>query len=199
MTQKRLPRHLKADIGAVDVWFGLAPGLIAYAALISWAEVIVRALKGEEAKDNWKTRSSSAVLIGIWTITSGARVRDMASLRGAAVEMRGLVRDRRRRRSYGISGQPSRIVGAQSSKCGCSCSRSGWSPWRRWAHATWRAPVAQPRGRHRHSQRTSRRQPVEDAHATVGAGRTPDRNPGWTGGSRSIPSAAGQRGGVAQA
>jgi small-conductance mechanosensitive channel len=55
--------------------------------------VIVRAIRGEEAKENWKTFTSTGLLIGVWTLTSGARVREMAALRGAAVKMRGLAHD----------------------------------------------------------------------------------------------------------
>lgn len=90
MARKRFPQRLQANIDAVDVWFGLVPGLVGYAAFVSWANVIVRAIRGEEAKENWKTFMSTGVLVGIWTLTSGVRVREMASLRGAAVEMRGL-------------------------------------------------------------------------------------------------------------
>jgi hypothetical protein len=93
MAEKRLLRRLKANVDAVDVWFGLVPGMVGYAAFISWANVIVRAIRGEEAKENWRTFMSTGALIGIWTLTSGARVREMASLRGAAVEMRGLAHE----------------------------------------------------------------------------------------------------------
>jgi len=92
MAENRFLRRLKANVDPVDVWFGLG-ALARYAAFVSWANVIVRAIRGEEAKENWKTVTSTGVLIGIWTLTSGARVREMASLRGAAVEMRGLVHD----------------------------------------------------------------------------------------------------------
>lgn len=93
MVEKRLLRRLKANVDAVDVWFGLVPGMVGYAAFISWANVIVRAIRGEEAKENWRTFMSTGALIGIWTLTTGARVREMASLRGAAVEMRGLAHE----------------------------------------------------------------------------------------------------------
>lgn len=93
MIQRRFLQRLTENIDAVDVWFGLVPGLIRYAAFVSWADVIVRAIRGEEARENWKTRSATGALIGIWTLTSGARVREMASLRSAAVEMRGLAHD----------------------------------------------------------------------------------------------------------
>lgn len=93
MTEKQLPRREKAKIDAVDVWFGLVPAFALYAAFVSWANVIVRAIRGEEAKEDWRTFLSTGVLIGAWTLTSGAKVREMASLRGAAVEMRGLVHE----------------------------------------------------------------------------------------------------------
>lgn len=93
MAEKRFLQRLTENIDAVDVWFGLVPGLIRYAAFVSWADVIARAIRGEAARENWRTRFATGALIAIGTITSGARVREMASLRGAAVEMRGLVRD----------------------------------------------------------------------------------------------------------
>lgn len=89
---KRTLKSLKANLDAVDILF-LLRGVIGYAAFVSWAEVIVRAIRGEASKENWKTFASSGLLLGFWTLTSGARVREMASLRGAAVELRGLARD----------------------------------------------------------------------------------------------------------
>jgi hypothetical protein len=89
---KRTLKSLKANLDAVDILF-LLRGAIGYAAFVSWAEVIVRAIRGEASKENWKTFASSGLLLGFWTLTSGARVREMASLRGAAVELRGLARD----------------------------------------------------------------------------------------------------------
>lgn len=93
MAEKRFLQRLTENIDAVDMWFGFIPALILYAAFVSWADVIVRAIRGEAARENWRTRIATGALIAIWTITSGARVREMASLRGAAVEMRGLVDD----------------------------------------------------------------------------------------------------------
>jgi len=93
MTEKRFLRRLTENVDAVDLWFGFVPGLIRYAAFVSWADVIVRAIRGEAARENWRTRFATGALIAIGTITSGARIKEMASLRGAAVEMRGLVRD----------------------------------------------------------------------------------------------------------
>lgn len=92
MAENRFLRGLKANVDAVDVLFVLM-GSAGHAAFVSWANVIVRAIRGEEAKENWRTFASSGVLVGMWALTSGARVREMASLRGAAVEMRGLVHD----------------------------------------------------------------------------------------------------------
>jgi hypothetical protein len=93
MVAKQFLRRLTGNIDAVDVTFGLLPGVVGYAAFVSWAEVIVRAIRGEEAKGNWKTLTSTGLLISVWTLTSGTRVREMALLRGSAVEMRGLVND----------------------------------------------------------------------------------------------------------
>lgn len=92
MAGRQFLRGLKANIDAVDVVFVLM-GSVGHAAFVSWANVIVRAIRGEEARENWRTIASSGMLIGFWALMSGARVREMASLRGAAVEMRGLVHD----------------------------------------------------------------------------------------------------------
>jgi hypothetical protein len=93
MARKRITRLMgAANIDSVDVWF-LSVALARYAAFVAWADVIVRAIRGEEAKENWKTLTSSAALIGFSALTSAAEVREFASLRGAAVEMRALVGD----------------------------------------------------------------------------------------------------------
>lgn len=83
----------QANVDLVDVWFGLVPAFARYATFVSWANVIVRAIRGEEAKEDWKTTVSTGILIGVWTLTSSAKVREMASVREAAVEMRGLMDD----------------------------------------------------------------------------------------------------------
>lgn len=93
MAKKPFLRRLKASVDPVDVLFGIVPASLGYAAFVSWANVIVRAVRGEEAKENWKTFMSTAMFIGVWALMSGARVREMASLRGAAVEMRGLAHE----------------------------------------------------------------------------------------------------------
>jgi regulator of protease activity HflC (stomatin/prohibitin superfamily) len=92
MPEKRFLRRLTADIDAIDTLFVLA-GIARYAAFVSWAKVIVGAVRGEEAKEDWRTLASTGLLLGTWTLTSGAKVREMASVRSAAVEMRGLVHE----------------------------------------------------------------------------------------------------------
>jgi hypothetical protein len=64
-----------------------------YAAFAAWTDVIVRAIRGEDSKENWKTLTSTAALMGLSALHSGAEIREFAALRGAAVEMRGLVDD----------------------------------------------------------------------------------------------------------
>jgi hypothetical protein len=92
MGAQRFTRWLKANVDGVDaLTFSLA--LARYLACVAWADVIVRAIRDEEAKENWKTFSSSAVLMALSALQSGAEIREFASLRGAAVEMRGLVHD----------------------------------------------------------------------------------------------------------
>lgn len=64
-----------------------------FAAFTAWGNLIVRLIRGEDAKEDWKTLSSAAALITVSTLTSAAEAREFAALRGAAVEMRGLVGD----------------------------------------------------------------------------------------------------------
>jgi hypothetical protein len=82
----------KTNIDAVDVVYGLVPGFAAYAAFVSWASSIVRAIRGEEVEEDWRTFVSSGALIAAFTLVSGARAREIASLRGAAVEVHAVAR-----------------------------------------------------------------------------------------------------------
>jgi hypothetical protein len=90
--EKRFRLRLPAYLDGIDLLFFFA-GLARYATFVSWANVIVRAIRGEEAKENCRTLASTGLFLGTWVLTSSAKVREMASLRGAAVEMRGLVHE----------------------------------------------------------------------------------------------------------
>lgn len=92
MAQNGDSRRLREHFDAVDVWT-MALTAARYAAFVSWADVIVRAIRGEEAKENWKTSSSTAALMALSALQSASEIREFASLRGAAVEMRQLVDD----------------------------------------------------------------------------------------------------------
>ncbi len=86
-------RRLKASVDAIDVFYGLVPAGAAYAAFVTWASVIVRAIRGEEVEPGWRLSASTAVLMASFTLLSGTRVRENAALRGAAVEMRAVVHE----------------------------------------------------------------------------------------------------------
>ncbi len=92
MTHKRVPGWLKANVDGVDVGL-LAFALSGFAASISWVDKIVRANRGENVKEDWRTTSSTAAFIAFWVLTTGARVRQTEALRSAAVEMRGVMRE----------------------------------------------------------------------------------------------------------
>jgi hypothetical protein len=83
---------MKANVEPLEVWF-FSLTIVRYVAFVAWADVIVRAVRGEEAKENWKTLTSTAALITFSTLTSAAEARELATLRGTAVEVRGLVDD----------------------------------------------------------------------------------------------------------
>jgi hypothetical protein len=93
MSRARIVQRLKPDIDPIDMWFGLLPNLAGYAAFVTWADFIVRAIRGERPKEGWRLFASTGAFIAIRTLLSGTHVREAAALRGAAVEMRGLVHD----------------------------------------------------------------------------------------------------------
>jgi hypothetical protein len=92
MVQRSITRWIKSNVDAREVWF-FSLAIVRYAAFVAWAEVIVRAVRGEDAEDNWKTLTSSAALITFSTLTSAAEGREFAAIRGSTVEMRQLVDD----------------------------------------------------------------------------------------------------------
>ncbi|MGO9321814.1 MAG: hypothetical protein ACLQBY_13560 [Solirubrobacteraceae bacterium] len=92
MAARAAKRWWKTNIDSLDVWFFFF-AMVRYAAFIAWADVIVRAVRREEAKENWKTFVSSAALITFSSLTSASEARELSALRGTAVEMRGLVDD----------------------------------------------------------------------------------------------------------
>lgn len=92
MTPNGTMRWLKAHFDGVDIWT-MSLTAARYAAFVAWADVIVRAIRGEDSKENWKTFSSTTVLMGLSALQSGSEIRQLASLRDAAVEMRHLVDD----------------------------------------------------------------------------------------------------------
>ncbi len=84
--------RLKKHIDSTDVFFGLLPAAAGYAAFVSWASLIVRAIRGEEVEEDWRVWVSTAALMASFVFVSGTRVRETAALRGAAIEMRELTR-----------------------------------------------------------------------------------------------------------
>ncbi len=93
MVRARIIERLKMYLDPIDLWFGLLPNMTGYAAFVSWGSLIVRAIRGEEAKENWRTFVSAGAFIAARTLVSGTHVRETAALRSAAVEMRELVRE----------------------------------------------------------------------------------------------------------
>jgi hypothetical protein len=93
MTQRQaISGWLKANLDPSVLWFVLH-AFASFTAFFTWQDEIVRAIKGEEAKDEWKTNMPTSLLIVFWTLTSAGRAKEIASLREAAVEMRGIAHD----------------------------------------------------------------------------------------------------------
>jgi hypothetical protein len=92
MVPEQIKRWLKENIHPTEAWFFFF-AMVRFAAFTAWGNLIVRLIRGEEAKEDWRTLSSAAALITFTTLTSAGEAREFASLREAAVGMRGLVDD----------------------------------------------------------------------------------------------------------
>jgi hypothetical protein len=86
-------RRLRAYIDSFDLFFGIFPAAANVAAFLSWSSLIVRAIRGEEVKEDWRVVVSTAAAMAAFALNSGRRVREAAALRGTAVEVRELVRE----------------------------------------------------------------------------------------------------------
>jgi hypothetical protein len=84
--------RLKAYIDSTDLLFGIFPAAASYAAFVSWASLIVRAIRGDDIKEDWRLWTSTAAAMSAFVLISGTRVREARAMRTAAVEVRGLVR-----------------------------------------------------------------------------------------------------------
>jgi hypothetical protein len=92
MIAEPIKRWLRANIHPAEVW-SFCFAMVRFAAFTAWGNLIVRLIRGEDAKEDWRTLSSAAALITFTTLTSAGEAREFATLRAAAVEMRGLVDD----------------------------------------------------------------------------------------------------------
>ena len=90
---KRFLQERGLYLDAYDVLFGLVPGLAGYAAFVAWADVIVRALRGEDTSENWRTFVGSAGYIGSRAMISSANARSNVALHDSVTEMRQLLRE----------------------------------------------------------------------------------------------------------
>ena len=88
-----LVQRFKAYLDPIEMFFGLMPMMTGYAAFVSWASLIVRGVRGEEAKEDWRVFVSTGAFIAARSLVSGTHVRETVALRSAAVEMRELARD----------------------------------------------------------------------------------------------------------
>jgi hypothetical protein len=86
-------RWLRKNIDAVEVFYGLLPEAAGYMAFVSWASLIVRAIRGEDAKEDWRTFVSSGAFISTRSLVRSGRVRQAEALRDTAAEVRELVRE----------------------------------------------------------------------------------------------------------
>jgi hypothetical protein len=86
-------RLLRAMPDSIDAYFGLIPASAYCAAFMTWASVIVRAIRGEDVEPDWRVYASPAAAMTAYTVVSATHVRETVALRGAAVEMHAVVRE----------------------------------------------------------------------------------------------------------
>ena len=84
-------RLRKAMPDSIDTYYGLIPASAFCAAFMTWASVIVRAIRGEDVEPGWRVYLSTAAAMATYTVVSATRVRETAVLRSAAVETHGVV------------------------------------------------------------------------------------------------------------
>jgi hypothetical protein len=89
----RLIRRWRSSFDGFDFFFGLVPWMAAYAAFVSWATVIVRAIRGEAVTEDWRAVVSTAAYIGARAMADATEVRESFALRGSVAELRELLRD----------------------------------------------------------------------------------------------------------
>lgn len=80
-------------VDSFDVFFGYIPWFAGYLAFVVWARLIVRALRGEKAVQDWTTDIATAFFIGVGAVVSAARVRTAVSLHTSVTETRELLKD----------------------------------------------------------------------------------------------------------
>lgn len=93
VARQRFAQEVGLRFDGVDWLFGLIPGLFGYAAFVAWADVIVRALRGEDVSENWKTLVGSASYVGSRAMVSSTNVRASFALNEAVSETRQLLRE----------------------------------------------------------------------------------------------------------
>lgn len=75
------------------MYFGLLSAVGAYAAFLSWAPLIVRAIRGEPVREDWRLLTGIAAAMASYAVKSGAQIRQAEALRQAVIGPREVQRD----------------------------------------------------------------------------------------------------------
>jgi hypothetical protein len=81
------------DIDVFDLVFGFGPWMAAYAAFVTWLNLIVRAVRGEDVEQDRRTTYATAAFIGARAIYSATHTRETVGLHNSVVELRELQRE----------------------------------------------------------------------------------------------------------
>ena len=88
----RLLRKLGSVVDAYDA-FSMFLWMTGFSAFVSWAQMIVRAIRGEAVQQDWRTTYSAAAFIAALVVGSASKARGGAALGESLVEMRKLLRE----------------------------------------------------------------------------------------------------------
>jgi hypothetical protein len=86
-------REAVSSIDSYDALFGFFPGAAYVAAFTAWAPLIIKGIRGEDVKEDWRTTVSSSAALSAFVLTSASRARETGALRAAAEELRNVARE----------------------------------------------------------------------------------------------------------
>jgi hypothetical protein len=86
-------RWLRKHFDVFDLYFGIFPAAAWCAALLTWQSMIVRGLRREEVREDWRYFVSTAAAMAAYALKSAAQLRQVEAQRAAVIGLREVERD----------------------------------------------------------------------------------------------------------